>query len=374
MWMIRAGKGACFIDVFKNKNLIGIEGDVGDLKNESEEDVEKLFNKRYFLGSKMHKSLLLNNLKKFIFNININDYTIVFEPSTRLYYIGIIKSDYHYYRHQSKETYKEYKNQNTILANLRHVKWIKKVKRDDLKPNTKKTLQKSLYVMEVIDKYQEDIFDKSIEIDFKDKNSMPRQNINKTNVLITEYNHTNPDNSRGLENKKNKTTTNNKNNLNETRDRIYREYLQNKSLELITKKINNLNENQIKELVEGLLHAMDYKTTLLSKDSNNEIDIIASPDGLGLKNPVIKVKIRFHKIVVSSDLKNFKKSLNNTDRGLYVSTRGFTHEVKTDVKNYNTPIRLLDSNNLIKTIIEYYDNLDNNVKNLIPLTKIYWPI
>ena len=38
------------------------------------------------------------------------------------------------------------------------------------------------------------------------------------------------------------------------------------------------------------------------------------------------------------------------------------------------PITLIDSDELINLIIQYYDNFDSETKALIPLTKIYWPV
>lgn len=34
----------------------------------------------------------------------------------------------------------------------------------------------------------------------------------------------------------------------------------------------------------------------------------------------------------------------------------------------------MDLDRLVKFIIQYYDNFDNDARSLIPLTKIYWPL
>ena len=149
-----------------------------------------------------------------------------------------------------------------------------------------------------------------------------------------------------------------------------------KSIEFIKDEVNELDWYEMQELVAGLLRAMGYKTIVSPPGSDRGKDIIASPDGLGLEDPVIlvEVKHRNNTAMGSSEIRSFKGALKKTNRGIYVSTGGFTKEAKYEAERSEIPIILMDLDRLVKFIIQYYDNFDNDARSLIPLTKIYWPI
>lgn len=73
-------------------------------------------------------------------------------------------------------------------------------------------------------------------------------------------------------------------------------------------------------------------------------------------------------------IRNFLGVLQKNDKGLYVSTSGFTMEAQYEAERAQNPVTLMDIDTLVKFIIQYYDNFDNDARRLIPLTKIYWPI
>ena len=132
----------------------------------------------------------------------------------------------------------------------------------------------------------------------------------------------------------------------------------------------------MQDLVAGLLRAMGYKTIVSPRGSDLGKDIIASPDGLGLEDPVILVEVK-HKpntSIRSQDIRSFKGALKKTNRGLFVSTGGFTKDAKYEAERSEIPIMLMDLDRLVKFITQYYDNFDNDARTLIPLTKIYWPL
>lgn len=133
---------------------------------------------------------------------------------------------------------------------------------------------------------------------------------------------------------------------------------------------------EMQDLVAGLLHAMGYKTIVSPRGADRGRDIMASPDGLGLEDPVIlvEVKHRPNTSMGSQAIRSFKGALKKTNRGIYFSTGGFTTDAKYEAERSEIPIILMDLDILVKFIIQYYDNFDNDARSLIPLTKIYWPI
>ena len=131
----------------------------------------------------------------------------------------------------------------------------------------------------------------------------------------------------------------------------------------------------MQELVAGMLRAMGYKTRVSPRGADRGKDIIASPDGLGLENPKIVVEVKHRQgSMGSQEVRSFLGGLRASDKGLYVSTGGFTKDAKYEAERANVPLTLVDSDILVELIIQYYDNFDNESKTLVPLKKIYWPI
>lgn len=73
-------------------------------------------------------------------------------------------------------------------------------------------------------------------------------------------------------------------------------------------------------------------------------------------------------------IRRFLCGLRSGDRGPYISTGGFTKEVRYEVGRSNIPVTLVDSDYLASLVVEHYDSFDNEGRSLVPLKKVYWPI
>ena len=96
MWMVRAGKGAFLIDIFKNKQLVAMGWDLGDLSDKSSEEITQLVNIRYAQSSNNRKSVIASQERKFRHDIKVNDYVLSYDLKNRLYLLGVINSDYYF--------------------------------------------------------------------------------------------------------------------------------------------------------------------------------------------------------------------------------------------------------------------------------------
>ena len=72
-------------------------------------------------------------------------------------------------------------------------------------------------------------------------------------------------------------------------------------------------------------------------------------------------------------MRSFIGGLRQGNKGLYISTGGFSKDAKYEAERSNIPVTLIDLDMLANLITQYYDNFDEETKNLIPLVKIYWP-
>lgn len=104
-------------------------------------------------------------------------------------------------------------------------------------------------------------------------------------------------------------------------------------------------------------------------------DIIASPDGFGFENPRIIVEVKHRKEQMGSQqIRSFLGGRHKDDRGLYVSTGGFSKDAYYEAERANVPLTLWTLDNLVRALIEHYGQTDSETKRLIPLKMTYLPV
>lgn len=158
------------------------------------------------------------------------------------------------------------------------------------------------------------------------------------------------------------------------RDRTPREIIA-QALEFIKDKISKLDWEEMQELVAGLLRAMGYKTLVSARGPDRGKDIVASPDGFGFESPRIVVEVKHRSGVMgSSAIRSFLGGRHQDDKGLYVSTGGFSKDAYYEAERAKIPLTLMSLDHLVQALLEYYEKLDLDTQQLVPLKKIYWPI
>ena len=334
MWMVRAGKDAFLIDAFKERNIVALGWGLGDLKDKNADDIKRLMEETYPDESKYALGIASSQVIKFRHTIKKGDYVLSYNPSSRKYLLGEITSDYYFSKDLENEGIDYIGGHN----DTRDVKWLGEVSRDKLKVPTKNTLGAISTLFNINEDAQKDIlnvFNNKIPTTGEDEGESEKEDIS-----------------------------------------ILKEDIKEKSIEFIKDNVNKLDPYEMQDLVAGLLRAMGYKTIVSPRGSDLGKDIIASPDGLGLEDPVIlvEVKHRPNTTIGAHEIRSFKGALKKTNRGIYVSTGGFTTDAKYEAERSEIPIILMDLDRLVKFIMQYYDNFDNDARTLIPLTKIYWPL
>lgn len=74
---------------------------------------------------------------------------------------------------------------------------------------------------------------------------------------------------------------------------------------------------------------MGYKTRISPQGSDRAKDIIASPDGFGFEQPRIVVEVKHRKETMGApEIRSFLGGRHKDDKGLYVSTGGFTTQAR----------------------------------------------
>jgi restriction system protein len=325
MWMVRAGEAGYQFDRFQKEGIVAIGwDDLGDLSAiDSQEKVRELYDNEYSDDNEARVSNAVAMVFKFRCVLKPGHKVTTYNPETRQYLVGTIKGEY---QHVSGGEY----------HHVRSVDWLGLVDRDSLKAASRNSLGSTLTLFQLNDETADDLLNALQGT----KNESPSVSQEKQE----------------LEQLKEDTAS--------------------RALELIKDKILKLNDEELELLVAALLRAMGYKVRVTPKGPDRGVDVIASPDGLGLEEPRIKaqVKHRPRSQMGAQDIRSFLGGLRQGDRGLYVSTGGFSKDAGYEADRSNIPITLLNLEELASLIVTHYENFDMNGKVLIPLTRLYWPV
>ncbi|HYF69271.1 MAG TPA: restriction endonuclease [Ohtaekwangia sp.] len=325
-WMVRAGEGAYLAEEFEKEKIVSIGWKhLGDLSNVGDiETLRTLYRKTYPDHKSGKMVLTAGQIFRFKNEFKVGDYVVTYNAQERKYLLGTIESDYHYVP------------KNTEHPNQRKVRWLKKIDRDGLSTATKNSLGSIMTIFQ-------------IDADVLDELNGTARAMPPENTAITEQ-------------------------QNETLDTI-KEEIEEKAHEFIKDKIQELNWEQLQELVAGVLRGMGYKTIVSQRGPDRGKDIVASPDGLGLEDPKIKVEVKHREQAMgSAEIRSFLGGLRPGEKGLYVSTGGFTKEAHYEAERANVPLTLIDSDTIVTLVVQNYDQFDADARALLPLRKIYWPI
>lgn len=146
------------------------------------------------------------------------------------------------------------------------------------------------------------------------------------------------------------------------------------AVERIKDRVNELGWDEMQQLVAGILRAMGYKTQVSPPGSDRGKDIVASPDGFGFEHPRIVVEVKHRKGQMGSqDIRSFLGGRHKDDRGLYVSTGGFTKDALYEADRASIPLAMWTLDHLVRALIEHYDGTDAETKRIMPLKRLYWP-
>nr|WP_282101132.1 restriction endonuclease [Morganella morganii] len=77
--------------------------------------------------------------------------------------------------------------------------------------------------------------------------------------------------------------------------------------------------------------------------------------------------------MTSVQVAKFIKPLHKDDRGLYVSTGGFTKDARYEADRSTIPLTLWTLDDLVRALIENYEQVDIETKLLVPLKKTFLP-
>lgn len=143
---------------------------------------------------------------------------------------------------------------------------------------------------------------------------------------------------------------------------------------LIQDRLSALDWSQFQELVAGVLAAAGYKSRVSPAGPDRGVDIVAHPDRFGFEEPVVKVQVKHRKGAASApEVRSFVGSLRERECGLFVSTGGFTTDALREPDRTSRRLMLIDGEEFVDMLLEYYEKLNPEIQALVPLRKVYIP-
>ena len=324
-WVIRAGRGGEHLEAFLSKNIASIGwGAVGSLQT---------YDSREALTSKVlecwpeyktnQARVVASHLFRFSHEIQIRDNVLTYDRATRVHWLGVVNGPYSYVAGAPEGH-----------CHVLPVSWDKKIDRDSLSVATRNRLG-SIATLFVVD-------------------PSAAQEV----VAVAEGG------SLGKDEEDEEVGD----------EELLFEDVQNRAREFIKDRLSKLSWDDMQEVVAGLLRAMGYKTRVSPQGADRGKDILASPDGFGFEQPRIFVEVKHRQSSMGApEIRSFLGGRHKDDKGLYVSTGGFTKEAIYEAERASIPVTLMDLDGLVDGLLERYESLDPDVRSRIPLKRLYWP-
>ena len=334
-WVVRAGED--IQTEVEKRSLVGIGwAKVGDLGALSREELNQRVGEEYPDDGPNARGQSAGQLWRFAHMIKVGDIVLTPIKATRTVLIGRVTGSY---RHDLK--------QQGHLANTRSVEWLcTGVSRDDLSVPMKNSTGGLMTVFSVSPHAE--------EIDgLRSEASAPP--------------HPGPATSAG-----DGATAVDAAAVDTQTDAQYAEEIEARGRDRILDLLyTNFDGHGFERVVEALLTAMGFNVRGHGKGPDKGVDLVATPDALGLEQPRIKVQVkRLQDTIGRPAVQQLAGTVKQGEKGLFVSLGGFTAEARGES---GSDMSLIDGDMFITLLLEHYERLSPGVKALIPLRRVYLP-
>lgn len=325
-WMVRAGNDNELTEQFEQQGWVAIGWSrVGDLSGiDSRSAVKERYVEAHPKHSAYKAGVNAGQLHRFANVIEEGDLVLSYDKSIREYLVGTISSEYKF----------EPTGADADYPHVRRVEWDEHVDRDKFSRQTKNTLG-SVLTLFSLDDVREEL-----------------GAIRSGEEVVGSSEEADPT---------------------DEQPPFYQE-IESQSEELISDHVAHIDAEQMEELTAAILRAMDYTAQTTGIGADHGIDVVAHPDSFGFEDPVIKVQVKHRESKTgSSDVRDFIGTLSNSEKGLFVSTGGYTNSAEEEAARTDKRITLIDRDRFIELLLGHYEEIEPEYTNLIPLKRVYVP-
>ncbi len=324
-WMVRAGNENELPEQFEELGVVAIGwnamGDVSGLQRRAE--FKERYKEVYPDNSKHRRAVNAGQVYRFVREIQEGDYVLTYIKSSRELLIGRITGAYAHKPDALDGTYDQ----------IRPVEWEGRVSRDAFSTVARNSMGSTLTVFSLTD-YVDEI----------------------ERLLRGEPAQEETDNDE----------------LDEAPPLF--EEVKAQSDERIADLIHALDPYDFQDLVAGVLRAMGFEAVSTPPGPDRGVDIVAHPDAFGFEQPRIKAQVKHKKSTSGGpEMRSFIGTLRSGEKGVFVSTGGFTRDAKLEAEHAHQPVTLLDRDDFIQLMLQHYEHLESEFKAQIPLQRVWVP-
>jgi restriction system protein len=349
MWMVRAEGGALYDDFLAGGHVtIGgiISGDV--MTARSRADVARMWQADQPQWSDRDSAGAGSVLYRFAHEICDGDEIVTYDPGSRIYAVGMVHGPYRY------DPGRDEIIEGNPHPHIRNVSWTGEVQRDTLSQRARNTLGSISTLFAIKESVAAEILAIArgeappVTIDAAPSGSQPKSD---ESVLDSDEE---AEAGGAIE--------------------LSAAALEEQAMTGIADLVTAISPDDMEEFVAGLLRALGYHARVSPKGPDRGRDILATPDPLGLEDPRIHVEVK-HRAGKASPgmIRSFLGGRGPGDRGIFVSTGGFTREARYEADRASIPVQLLDIEDLVRLLIENYSELKPDIARIVPLRRIWWP-
>jgi len=327
MWKVNAGRGSQSSRDFLDRSVVAIgwreAGDITGLR--SKDAVFRQVAAAYPDNSDRQNEVGAGQVWRFLNDVRVGNTVITYDPIERLYHLGEIVGPPAYRPDEIED-----------LPVQRAVRWTRSVSRDALSRRSKGKLGAILTLFRVEDGAAAELEELAAGT------IMPRTDTAPGDDAVA----TEAEDPFGA--------------------------IEDQALERIKDKLGRLAWDDMQEIVAALLRALGYRTIVSPAGPDRGKDIVASRDGFGFEPPRIVVEVKHRRGQMGApEIRAFLGGRHAEDRGLYVSTGGFTREAHFEAERASNVTHLMTLDGLARAIVANYETMDERGRALLPLTRLY---
>lgn len=330
-WMIRAGTDQILADKVEKAKAIAIGWhELGNLDSlVSRDDFKARYEQVLPEHSSTRRAVNSGQIYRFVRELKDGDQILTYLKDSRQYVVGQLTGDYRYDPTAFGDEY----------PHIRAVKWLKKIPRDAFSPAARDTLGSilTLFSLNSVAGELSELIQRS--------ETQPAATVVRIEPSITEV-ETPP----------------------------YVDEVRARADELIADMISKLDPYDFQDLVAAVLRAMGFNAVSSPPGQDGGVDIIAHPDAFGFAEPriVAQVKHRQDK-TTNKEVLQLLGALQSNDKGLFVSTGGYTTQAVQAARGSAKPLRLYNRDEFIRLLLEHYEPLADEYKAMVPLVRVWLP-
>jgi len=326
VWVVRSGVNNVIANEVEKSSVVAIGWrELGDLSQlDNRQDFKKHYRSKYREDSEIKIGMGAGQVYRFTKVVQKGDIVLTPIASSREVLIGEVSGDYVFDPKLVSEHY----------PNIRKVKWLKKVSRDDLSSGFRNALGGLSTVFTV------NGFLSEVKTLLGEK---PREETLETEEQLV----------------------------------FTPEEIQAKADEIISDLLYKIDAFGFQNLVADILRTMGFRTKVSQPGPDGGIDIKAFPDAFGFQSPRIRVQVKHRKgQATQQEVQQFAGAIGASGErynGLFISTGGFTPQATRESEKHPN-ITLIDRDAFVDFLLENYERLQPQYQAMIPLQRVYVPV